>query len=80
MATRTAITLLTNTETAEMINIRPNTLEIWRGKGKGPKFLKMGPKKQDPIRYVESDVEAWIAERTCSNTSQYTQIPLHDHA
>ena len=30
MTTRTAITLLNNAETAELLGIKPNTLEIWR--------------------------------------------------
>lgn len=80
MTTRTAITLLTNAETAELLGIKPNTLEIWRHEGKGPKFLKMGPKKQDPIRYAEADVLTWINQRTCSNTSQYMQLPQASHA
>lgn len=75
MPMRTTINLLTNAETAELINILPNTLEIWRGKGKGPIFLKMGPEKQAPVRYRESDVKAWLEERLCSSTSQYTRLP-----
>ena len=77
--------LLTSAETAELLGILPNTLEIWRGKGKGPKFLKMGPRKQDAggfqrallhrDRYDEAEVMAWIQERTCSNTSQYMSLP-----
>lgn len=71
----TARKLLTSAETAELLGILPNTLEIWRGKGKGPRFLKMGTRKQDPVRYAEADVMAWIQERTCSNTSQYMSLP-----
>lgn len=71
----TARKLLTSAETAELLGILPNTLEIWRSKGKGPRFLKMGPRKQDAVRYAEADVLAWIEERTCSNTSQYMSLP-----
>lgn len=46
--------LLTNIEVADMLGIKPNTLEIWRLKGKGPKFKKMGKEKQAPIRYDEA--------------------------
>lgn len=35
MTTRTAITLLNNAETAELLGVKPNTLEIWRTKGTG---------------------------------------------
>lgn len=34
--------LLTSAETAALLSIKTNTLEIWRNKGKGPAFIKMG--------------------------------------
>lgn len=64
--------LLTNIEVADMLGIKPNTLEIWRLKGKGPKFKKMGKEKQAPIRYDEAQVLAWLEAQTCTSTSQYT--------
>ena len=67
-----AVKLLTNIEVADMLGIKPNTLEIWRYKGKGPKFKKMGPEKQAPIRYDEAEVLAWLEAQTCASTSQYT--------
>lgn len=64
--------LLTNEEAAALIGIKPNTLEIWRVRGKGPKFIKLGESKQAPIRYRRSDVLAWLEAQTCRSTSQYT--------
>lgn len=66
MAART-IVLLDNTETAEMLGIRPNTLENWRLKEKGPVFRTIGRK----IRYVESDVLNWLDAQAHTSTSQY---------
>lgn len=64
--------LLNNSETAERIGVQPNTLEIWRSKGKGPRFIKLDPHSlRSPIRYRESDIEAWLEARICTNTSQY---------
>ncbi|QPC01725.1 helix-turn-helix domain-containing protein [Xylella fastidiosa subsp. multiplex] len=63
--------LLTNEEAAALLGIKPNTLEIWRGKGKGPNFIKMGPAKQDPIRYHIDEIKAWLASCTFTSTSAY---------
>lgn len=64
--------LLNNNEAAERIGVQPNTLEIWRSKGKGPQFIKLDPHSlRSPIRYRGSDIEAWLEARTCTNTSQY---------
>lgn len=60
--------LLNTTETAELLYIRPNTLNGWRIKGVGPRFLKIGRL----IRYSENDVNAWLDTQTHTNTSQYS--------
>lgn len=56
---------------AIMLGIKPTTLEIWRCKGKGPPFVKLGTAKQAPVVYRRSDVEAWMRERTFASTSGY---------
>ena len=70
--------LLSNVEAAAMLGLKPTTLEIWRTRGKGPKFIKLGRSKQAPIRYSEAVVIAWIEGGTCSSTSQYDIIPFVD--
>lgn len=67
MAART-IVMFDNTETAEMLGVRPNTLENWRLKGKGPVFRKIGRS----VRYLESDVLAWLDAQVRTSTSQAT--------
>ena len=64
--------LLTSAETAALIGIKVGTLEIWRMKGKGPKFAKLGSAGQAPIRYRRSDVVAFIEQRLFESTSHYT--------
>lgn len=64
--------LLTSAETAALIGIKLNTLEIWRGQGKGPKFIKLGTAPQSPVRYRQADVAAWIEQRLYASTSHYT--------
>lgn len=64
--------LLTSAETAALLGIKPNTLEIWRGKGKGPPFIKMGETPQAPVRYLQSVVADWLERRSFASTSAYT--------
>lgn len=71
MSTSITTKLLTNSEAAAMLGLKPTTLEIWRTRGKGPKFIKLGGSKQAPIRYSETVIIAWLESGTCSNTSQY---------
>lgn len=65
--------LLTTEQAAALLGIRPNTLEIWRCKGKkGPAFVKLGNHPSSPIRYQRSSVMAWIEANTHASTSSYT--------
>lgn len=69
--------LLTNVEAAKLLGLKPNTLEIWRCQGKGPRFIKMGAVPQAPIRYLRSDVADWIAGQRFISTSAVTaQTPV----
>lgn len=60
------IKLLNNVQTATLIGVRPNTLEIWRIQGKGPAYRKVGRL----VRYVEAEVLSWLDEQMRENTSQ----------
>lgn len=71
MATIELGDLLNNEQTAAMLGVRPNTLEIWRHKGKGPTFIKLGDHPSSPIRYQRSRVAAWLEARSHSSTSSY---------
>jgi predicted DNA-binding transcriptional regulator AlpA len=64
--------LLDNEQTAALLGIKPNTLEIWRHKGKGPEFLKLGDTPQAPVRYLRSEVTAWLRRRSFASTSAFT--------
>jgi hypothetical protein len=44
-----------------------NTLEIWRLKGRGPRYLKLGKF----VRYEQADLDEWLAERKFNSTSAY---------
>ena len=72
MATVELDELLTNEQVAALLGIRPNTLEIWRCKGKGPPFIKLGDHPASPIRYQRSRVMAWIEANSHASTSSYS--------
>lgn len=63
---------LSSAQAAAMIGVRPTTLEIWRCKGKGPSFRKLGSAKQAAVIYARSEVERWLTERTFNSTSAYS--------
>lgn len=64
--------LFTNQQTADLLGIKPNTLEIWRLHAKGPIFRKLGTTKSAPIRYAEADVIKWLDEQSFASTSAYS--------
>ena len=51
---------------AERTGLSANTLNNLRSSGGGPKFLKLGR----AVRYSEADINAWLAARVVSSTSQ----------
>lgn len=63
---------LSSAQAAAMIGVRPTTLEIWRCKGKGPRFVKLGTAKQAPVVYARSEVASWLQQRTFASTSAYS--------
>jgi hypothetical protein len=64
--------LLDNEQTAALLGIKPNTLEIWRTKGRGPVFIKLGDTPQAPVRYQHSEVTRWLREQSFPSTSGYS--------
>jgi predicted DNA-binding transcriptional regulator AlpA len=53
--------LIDTIEAAKVLNLAPNTLRIWRVKGIGPEFVRLGSRT---IRYRREDLAAWINQRT----------------
>jgi len=52
--------LLKEAEIAERLGVSVMTLRKWRIFGKGPTFLKLGPKA---VRYPEGELSRWIETR-----------------
>ena len=62
--------LLTQTDAAEILKIGARSLEQWRYKGIGPKFVRISGRA---IRYRQSDIDAWVQ----ANVRQSTSEPQH---
>ena len=59
--------LVTTDEAAKYLgNLKANTLEGWRVRGYGPRYVKVGRL----VRYSLSDLDAYIEEQTRRSTSQ----------
>lgn len=43
-------------EAAEVIGCSPNTLNGWRSRKKGPKYIRIAGR----IRYLKTDVQEWL--------------------
>ena len=57
---------------AEYYDCSTRTLECWRQRGGGPKYIRLAPagnRAVRAIRYRLSDLDEWIAEREVSSTS-----------
>jgi hypothetical protein len=59
---------LSNKEAAELLHFQPNTLEIKRLNGTGPRYFQ--PPGTRRVLYSEKDVLAWLASGARTSTSQ----------
>lgn len=51
---------LNTREAAAYLGVRPNTLEVWRCKHKGPRYAKLGTR----VLYDKADLDAFFAARS----------------
>ncbi|QBC46982.1 DNA-binding protein [Acinetobacter baumannii] len=63
---------LTTKEAATLLGFKTNTLEIWRTKGKGPQFIKVGNGARSSVRYLRSTLLEWLESQTHVSTSSYS--------
>lgn len=59
--------LLTEAQAADLICYSQRTLQNWRQRGGGPKYVKVSAKS---IRYQRRDVLDWIEEHKRRHTAQ----------
>lgn len=51
--------LLTTQDVAELLGVKPGTVENWRYLGKGPSAIKVG----GAVRYRSESIQEWINDR-----------------
>lgn len=61
-----AVSLLTQKQTAEFLQVQERTLEDWRRTGGGPPFVRISHRC---VRYRLKDLDAWLEDRVKSSTS-----------
>lgn len=58
--------LLTKRETAALLRISLNTLNLWISRQKIP-FLKLGKSKNSPVRFSERELSDWLKNMKSKN-------------
>lgn len=61
--------LLDTKEAAPFVGVAPGTLENWRVRGTGPKFIKT-PGRRGKVLYDPADIEAWKDANRFQSTSE----------
>jgi excisionase family DNA binding protein len=56
--------LLTEQQAAQVLTVKEKTLQAWRVRGGGPKFVKLGR----CVRYRREDLDKFLDERTMTHT------------
>ena len=51
--------LIPETELARQLDLKPESLRLWRCHGKGPAFIKIGRR----VFYQPADRDAWLASQ-----------------
>lgn len=55
---------LNNDETAFILGIEPNTLEVWRSRGEGPDCISLTDSPKAPVRYTWEAIDEFKRRRT----------------
>ena len=59
--------LLNTRQAAALLGLSPRSLEDWRLRGYGPRFVRMSPRA---VRYRPRELARWVAEREVGSTSE----------
>jgi len=62
----------TTPQAAEFLGLEPETLEAWRRRGGGPKYVKYGNSPRAAVRYRLQDLEAFLVANLRENTAEAT--------
>lgn len=65
--------IMTSKDVGKILGIDSSTLAVWRCKGLGPAYFKLGG-PQSQVRYKKEDVIAWIKSRTRITPLENTHV------
>jgi predicted DNA-binding transcriptional regulator AlpA len=54
--------LLTTEDAATYLGLGKSTLDLWRTKKTGPKFVRLGDTDKSKVGYRREDLDRWLAE------------------
>jgi len=60
----------TTKQAAEILGLKPTTLEVWRTRGDGPVYMKIGR----AVRYRREDLESFMEAARRSSTSERAAV------
>lgn len=60
---------LTTMDLANRLNLKPQTIRLWRMIGQGPRYIRLGGLR-GRVLYRLGDVEEWERSRLFNNTSE----------
>lgn len=58
-----SVVLITKKEAAEIIGLHPEHLMRLSRQGKAPRPIRYGASMQHSVRYLKSEIDAWIADK-----------------
>ncbi|WP_419783306.1 helix-turn-helix domain-containing protein [Maridesulfovibrio sp.] len=61
--------LMNTPEAAEYLGFRPNTLEVWRCHGRGPRYCKLGRK----VVYKKNDLDSFVTANEVNTLDSYCE-------
>lgn len=63
--------MLDTHDAAELLGVSPRTLEAWRVRGGGPRYVVLGAAtvRRGVVRYRRTDLDAYVGARVRSSTS-----------
>ncbi len=64
----------TTKEAAELIRVKPKTLEVWRNEARGPCYLKF----RASVRYCREDLVGWMIATASQREAQEASAECHN--
>lgn len=62
----------TTPELARRLKRKARTIQDWRVRGVGPRYIRLGGGNGGKVLYRVSDVEAWLAQHEAMHTAEET--------